>query len=133
MEAADRSLLDPDLTALSDAGVRIDTATFVDALLARHALGASMETFFERYDLLLTPTFHCGPPPVPGLPAHLRQAPVLTAWCNQAGVPAISVPCGFAGDLPVGLRAARAYELARGEFPAPGPELQLPGDTEIVP
>jgi aspartyl-tRNA(Asn)/glutamyl-tRNA(Gln) amidotransferase subunit A len=105
-----------------------------------------METFFERYDLLLTPTFHCGPPPVPGLPAHLRQAPVLTAWCNQAGVPAISVPCGFAGDLPVGLqiigrrgsdalvlRAARAYELARGEFPAPGLELQLPGDTEIVP
>lgn len=146
MEAADRSLLDPELTALSDAGARIDTATFVDALLARHALGASMETFFERYDLLLTPTFHCGPPPVPGLPAHLRQAPVLTAWCNQAGVPAISVPCGFAGDLPVGLqiigrrgsdalvlRAARAYELARGEFPAPGLELQLPGDTEIVP
>lgn len=146
MEATDRPLLDPELTALSDAGVRIDTATFVDALLARHALGASMETFFERYDLLLTPTFHCGPPPVPGLPAHLRQAPVLTAWCNQAGVPAISVPCGFAGDLPVGLqiigrrgsdalvlRAARAYELARGEFPAPGLELQLPGDTEIVP
>jgi aspartyl-tRNA(Asn)/glutamyl-tRNA(Gln) amidotransferase subunit A len=146
MEAADRSLLDPELTALADAGARIDTATFVDALLARHALGASMETFFERYDLLLTPTFHCGPPPVPGLPAHLRQAPVLTAWCNQAGVPAISVPCGFAGDLPVGLqiigrrgsdalvlRAARAYELARGEFPAPGLELQLPGDTEIVP
>ncbi|RDK01127.1 amidase family protein [Paraburkholderia lacunae] len=146
MEVADRTLLDPDLTALSDAGTRIDTATFVDALLARHALGASMETFFERYDLLLTPTFHCGPPPVPGLPGHLRNAPLLTAWCNQAGLPAISVPCGLARDLPTGLqivgrrgsdalvlRAARAYELARGDFPAPGPELQLPGDTEIAP
>ncbi|RKF48915.1 amidase family protein [Paraburkholderia fungorum] len=146
MELADRTALDPDLKALSDAGARIDTATFVDALLARHALGASMETFFERYDLLLTPTFHCGPPPVPGLPGHLRNAPLLTAWCNQAGVPAISVPCGFVGDVPTGLqiigrrgsdalvlRAARAYELARGYFPAPGPELQLPGDTEIAP
>lgn len=146
MEAADRALLDPDLTALSDAGAQIDTATFVDALLARHALGASMETFFEHYDLLLTPTFHCGPPPVPGLPGHLRNAPFLTAWCNQAGVPAISVPCGFAGDLPTGLqiigrrgsdalvlRAARAYEQARGDFPVPVPELQLPGDTEIAP
>lgn len=146
MEAADRSLLDPDLKALADLGAQVDTSTFVDALLARHALGASMETFFEHYDLLLTPTFHCAPPPVPGLPAHLRSAPLLTAWCNQAGVPAISVPCGFAGDLPAGLqiigrrggdalvlRAARAYELARGDFPAPGPELQLPGDTEIAP
>ncbi|MFM0758295.1 amidase family protein [Paraburkholderia strydomiana] len=146
MEEADRTLLDPELTALSDAGARIDTATFADALLARHALGASMETFFERYDLLLTPTFHCGAPPVPGLPEHLRNAPLLTAWCNQAGVPAISVPCGFAGDMPAGLqiigrrgsdalvlRAAQAYELARGDFPAPGPELQLPGDTEIAP
>jgi aspartyl-tRNA(Asn)/glutamyl-tRNA(Gln) amidotransferase subunit A len=146
MEAADRTLLDPELMALSDAGARIDTATFVDALLARHALGASMETFFERYDLLITPTFHCGPPPVPGLPSHLRKAPLLTAWCNQAGVPAISVPCGFAGDVPTGLqiigrrgsdalvlRVARAYELARGDFPAPGPDLQLPDDTGIAP
>lgn len=146
MEAAERTLLDPDLTALSDAGARIDTATFVDALLARHALGAAMEAFFEHYDLLLTPTFHCGPPPVPGVPGHLRSAPLLTAWCNQAGVPAISVPCGFAGGLPAGLqiigrrgsdalvlRAARAYELARGDFPSPEPELQLPGDTEIAP
>lgn len=146
MDEADRTLLDPDLKALADAGTQVDTATFADALFARHALTASMEAFFQHHDLLLTPTFHCGPPRVPGLPAHLRQAPVLTAWCNQACLPAISVPCGFAGDLPVGLqiigprgsdarvlRAARAYELARGDFPAPGPELQLPGESEIVP
>ncbi|RKE39506.1 aspartyl-tRNA(Asn)/glutamyl-tRNA(Gln) amidotransferase subunit A [Paraburkholderia sp. BL23I1N1] len=146
MEEANRTLLDPDLKALANAGAQVDTATFADTLFARHALTASMETFFQHHDLLLTPTFHCGPPLVPGLPAHLRQAPVLTAWCNQAGLPAISVPCGFAGDLPVGLqiigprgsdalvlRAARAYELARGDFPAPAGELQLPGDMEIAP
>lgn len=146
MEEADRALLDPDLRSLANAGAQMDAATLADALSARHALTTSMETFFQHHDLLITPTFHCGPPPVAGLPSQLRQAPVLTAWCNQTGLPAISVPCGFAGDLPVGLqivgprgsdalvlRAARAYELARGDFPAPAEELQLPGDMEIAP
>ncbi|MDN8000211.1 amidase family protein [Burkholderia multivorans] len=146
MEEADWPLLDPDLKALAETGAQVDAATLVDALSARHALTTSMETFFQHHDLLVTPTFHCRPPPVAGLAPHLRQAPVLTAWCNQAGLPAISVPCGFAGDLPVGmqivgprgsdalvLRAARAYELARGDFPAPAGELQLPGDMEIAP
>jgi aspartyl-tRNA(Asn)/glutamyl-tRNA(Gln) amidotransferase subunit A len=49
----------------------------------------------------------------------------LTVPCNLTGMPAISVPCGFAGELPVGLqvmgpafaeglvlRVARAYEAA---------------------
>lgn len=146
MEEVSRTLLDPDLKALAEAGAQVDTATLADALSARHALTTSMERFFQNHDLLITPTFHCGPPPIPGLSPRLRQAPVLTAWCNQAGLPAISVPCGFAGGLPVGLqivgphgsdalvlRAARAYELARGDFPAPAGELQLPGDMEIAP
>ncbi|PRG58084.1 amidase [Burkholderia multivorans] len=143
MELADRTLLDPELLALAEAGAQIDTATFADALLARHALGAAIEAFFAQYDLLITPTFHCGPPPVPGLPGHLRSAPFLTAWCNQAGVPAISVPCGFAGGMPVGvqivgrrgcdalvLRAAHAYERARGDFPSPDVRLLGAGATE---
>jgi aspartyl-tRNA(Asn)/glutamyl-tRNA(Gln) amidotransferase subunit A len=70
---------------------------------------------------------------VPGLPEALRMAPPLTSWCNQTGQPAVSVPCGLTHEgLPVGLqiigargadalvlRAARAYESARGPFPAP--------------
>jgi aspartyl-tRNA(Asn)/glutamyl-tRNA(Gln) amidotransferase subunit A len=139
MEVADRTLLDPDLKALADAGEQVDTETFADALLARHALTTAMEVFFQRYDLLVMPTFHCGPPPVPGLPAGLRTAPALTAWCNQTGLPAVSVPCGLAAGLPTGvqiigrrggdalvLRAARAYESARGSFPAPDVTLQRP-------
>ena len=146
MQEADRSLLDPDLKAVADVGAKVDAATLADALAARHALTSSMEMFFQDYDLLVTPTFHCGPPPVPGLPSHLRQAPVLTAWCNQAGLPAISVPCGFVADLPVGLqiigprgsdalvlRAARAYEQARGDFPAPQAALLNMVDAETAP
>lgn len=127
-----RPQLDPDVCALAEAGDSVPTSTFVDALQARHALTVAMAAFFEDYDLLLTPTFHCAPPLAQGRPEHSRMAPPLTSWCNQTGLPAASVPCGLPGGLPTGLqivgpsggdalvlRAARAYECARGPFPAP--------------
>jgi aspartyl-tRNA(Asn)/glutamyl-tRNA(Gln) amidotransferase subunit A len=53
------------------------------------------------------------------------MADVFTVPINLAGVPAISVPCGFAGHLPIGLqligphfgeatvlKAAQAFEAA---------------------
>jgi aspartyl-tRNA(Asn)/glutamyl-tRNA(Gln) amidotransferase subunit A len=132
MRPEQRAQLDRDVLELASAGGQVGTPAFVDALDARHTLAAGMDAFFRRHDLLLTPTFHCGPPPVPGLPAGLRSAPVLTSWCNQTGLPAVSVPCGLSDGLPVGLqiigrrrgdalvlRAARAYEAARGPFPIP--------------
>ncbi|MFP3711567.1 amidase family protein, partial [Paraburkholderia sp. SIMBA_009] len=80
------------------------TSTFVDALQARHTLTVAMAAFFEDYDLLLTPTFHCAPPLAQGRPEHSRMAPPLTSWCNQTGLPAASVPCGLPGGLPTGLQ-----------------------------
>jgi aspartyl-tRNA(Asn)/glutamyl-tRNA(Gln) amidotransferase subunit A len=95
---------------------------------------AALRRFFERYDLLLTPTL--------GLPAFTlgmvgpnevagRAVPHL-GWTlgypfNYSGQPAISVPAGFtASGLPVGLqivgrrlddalvlRAAAAFEQRR--------------------
>ncbi|TDN67148.1 amidase family protein [Paraburkholderia sp. BL10I2N1] len=128
-----RALVDPDVRELALAGERVSTTTLVDALSARHALMQGMSRFFDEYDLLVTPTFHVGPPPVPGLPAALRMAPPLTSWCNQTGQPAASIPCGLTDEgLPTGLqfigpreadalvlRACRAYEAARGTFVLP--------------
>ena len=79
-------------------------------------------------DVLVTPTM-----PFPAFkigeriedPLSLYMADVFTVPINLAGVPAISIPCGFAEGLPIGLqiigrhfdeasvlRAARAYEEA---------------------
>ncbi|MVT37186.1 hypothetical protein GO497_07340 [Acidovorax citrulli] len=105
----------------------------MDAMIARLKLASAMHAFFEDYDVLLCPTFHCPPPAVPGLPPELRTAPPLTSWCNHTQQPAASIPCGLSSDgLPIGLqvigprmhdalvlRVCRAYERARGEFPAP--------------
>ncbi|KVG60128.1 amidase family protein [Burkholderia territorii] len=145
LHASARLQLDADVRALAETGESISTATFVDALQARHALTVAMAAFFEGYDLLVTPTFHCSPPLAPGLPEHQRMAPPLTSWCNQSGLPAASVPCGLPGGLPTGLqiigargsdalvlRAARAYESARDPFPAPIVALRdQTGDAEV--
>ncbi|MGU7811635.1 amidase family protein [Burkholderia sp. AW49-1] len=140
-----RPQLDSDVRVLAEMGERVITSTFVDALQARHALTVAMTAFFDVYDLLVTPTFHCSPPFAPGLPEHQRMAPPLTSWCNQTGLPAASVPCGLPGGLPTGLqfigppggdvlvlRAARAYESARGAFPTPVAAMQnQTGDAEV--
>ena len=91
--------------------------------------------FFEKYDLLLTPTLAC-PPFKVGLdnPTEIAGRPAVPyAWIpftypfNLTGPPAASVPAGFTSDgLPVGLqivgrrfadatvmRAAAAFEQLR--------------------
>jgi aspartyl-tRNA(Asn)/glutamyl-tRNA(Gln) amidotransferase subunit A len=88
----------------------------------KHRLGK----FFKEYDALLLPSTPITAPLIEGNDA-LEQARRLTRFAapfNLAGLPAISVPCGFnAEGLPIGLqivggawreaavlRAARAYE-----------------------
>lgn len=94
--------------------------------LLRHRFAA----FFEKFDILLTPTTPITAPPIEG-PDAVAQAPVLTRFTapfNLTGLPAISVPCGFSAQhLPIGLqlvgapwseakllRAGYAYEQATG-------------------
>ena len=131
---AQHDLLDPYLRAGAEAGQKITAAEYHAALLTRQAVAARMEALFTEHDLLVLPGFHVPPPPVPGLPDGLRgKAPALTCWANHTGQPVVSLPCGLTRDrLPIGvqiagprfadalvLRAARAYEGARGPFPHP--------------
>ena len=79
---------------------------------------------FERYDLLATPTAGRPSRQIDDDPVVTDRLPsVQTALFNLASCPAISVPCGLVGGMPVGLqlgarpgadetviRAAHAYE-----------------------
>jgi aspartyl-tRNA(Asn)/glutamyl-tRNA(Gln) amidotransferase subunit A len=71
---------------------------------------------FERFDLLLSPAT-CTPAPeaesMRNAAARLRLTRFMYVW-SVGGVPALVVPCGFAGGLPVGLQivAPRDRELS---------------------
>ncbi|PYM15379.1 MAG: amidase [Candidatus Rokuibacteriota bacterium] len=130
-----REQMDPMLLLRLD---RATTMTAVDSEQATHrrtALWQTVRRFFERYDLLLTPTLATAAFPIGRVyPDEIDGRPVTNGlqWFpftypfNLTGQPAITVPCGFTSDgLPVGLqivgrryadltvlRAARAFELA---------------------
>jgi aspartyl-tRNA(Asn)/glutamyl-tRNA(Gln) amidotransferase subunit A len=66
-----------------------------------------IKNIFNKYDIILTPTT----PDIAfdfneGLkdPLKLYLADITTVLANLAGVPAISVPCGFVKNMPVGLQ-----------------------------
>lgn len=62
---------------------------------------------FKEVDVLITPTtptvaFKLGEKT--GDPLSMYKADLLTVSANIAGIPAISVPCGMSGGMPVGLQ-----------------------------
>lgn len=128
-----RELLDPTFSRFVEIGEQIPLTAFVNAIVGREDLGFKMNLFHQKYDLLLAPSFQVPAPDVGGLPEELRGPPAFTCPFNLTGQPAASVPCGLTNaGLPVGLqiigsvyrddlvlRASRAYETARGDFPLP--------------
>ncbi len=132
--AEQKAQMDPELVAYAEASSGLSVVDYLKAVSARQALTDSLRRFFERYDLLLTPTLSLpafplgmvGPAEVAGRKVtHLGWT--LCYPFNYSGQPAISVPAGWtASGLPVGLqiigrrledafvlRAAAAFEALR--------------------
>ena len=128
--------MDPFLHLRLHHGEKMSAIEWERATHRRTALWQIVRRFFERYDLLLTPTTSVAAFPV-GLayPAEIegRQIDNQLQWFpftfpfSITGQPAITVPCGFTAEgLPVGLqivgrrfadaavlRAAAAFEAAQ--------------------
>ena len=82
-------------------------AYYLKAQQVRQLISADFARAFERVDVLVGPTS-----PTPAFPLGAKTADPVTMYLNDiytiganlAGVPALSVPCGFVNDLPVGLQ-----------------------------
>ena len=128
-----RSLLDPAVAEILERALEQSLERYYASVFQRYELRERLRAFFERYDLLVSPTL-----PVAAFDVGLNVPPELpdrgiVSWVsytypfNLTGQPAASLPCGITvGGLPVGLqlvarvnrevdilRAAAAFEAAR--------------------
>ncbi len=82
-------------------------AYYLKAQKVRTLIRREFEKAFTKYDVLITPTS----PTVPfkigektSDPVQMYLSDICTLPINIAGIPAISIPAGFAGGLPVGMQ-----------------------------
>src|SRR4030042_672891 len=82
-------------------------AYYLKAQKVRTLIRQEFDSAFEKYDVLVTPTS----PTVPFRigekvddPVQMYLSDVCTLPINIAGVPAISIPAGFADGLPIGMQ-----------------------------
>ncbi len=80
---------------------------YLKALKIRTLIRRDFEAAFKKFDVLVGPTMPTPPFKVGEKiqdPLALYMCDVLTVPANLAGLPAISVPCGFSGALPIGMQ-----------------------------
>lgn len=91
-------------------------AYYLKALKVRSLIRQDFETAFQRFDVLVAPTT-----PTPAFrlgekvndPLSMYLSDLFTIPVNMAGIPALSIPCGFAGGLPVGVQImGKAFDEA---------------------
>ena len=109
-------LFGDDIRRRLEDGANTPLADYILARRTQTEVRKKFEQFFESYDFLITPTTPIAAPTIEGHDA-VEQAGRLTRFTapfNLAGLPALSLPCGFTKEgLPIGLQiVSRAW----GEF-----------------
>jgi aspartyl-tRNA(Asn)/glutamyl-tRNA(Gln) amidotransferase subunit A len=129
-----------DVRRLLEVGKRVLAVDYVDALNARPAVIERFSDAMRRFDFLMVPTTCAAAPEInqDNLSIGGRDITTysalnrLTLPFNYVGFPAVSIPSGLAGNLPLGvqivgklfdeagvLRVAHAYEEKFGPHPLP--------------
>ena len=124
-----------DIRARLLAGLLLPSTAHATGQRARHWYCDRLEQLFDRFDLLAAPEMPIVAPRIgeqtvevnaKSVPYRLCLMPFNSPW-TLAGLPVLSVPCGFVEGLPVGLalvgrrrqdatvlRAGRAFQQATG-------------------
>lgn len=82
-------------------------AYYVKAMQVRSLIIKDFKRAFSKYDVLAAPTMPVLPPKFADIakltPLQNYQMDVLTVPANLAGIPHLSINCGFSNNMPVGL------------------------------
>jgi amidase len=100
-------------------GQRLTAADYVRATQTAHRLGRQMAAFHEHWDVLLTPGLATLPPRLGWIDMMLDDVDEywrrvfhfspFTVWFNITGQPAMMLPLGVAGELPVAAQIVARY------------------------
>lgn len=118
----DPGRIEPHNRVLRDAARAIDSWAYAEAVKeTQHLCRRVVEAFVDNFDLLVTPTMACLPPPIGAWRAGTEEDPlmallnsypmaVFTSLFNVTGQPAISIPIHYdrATGLPVGVQIVAA-------------------------
>jgi Asp-tRNA(Asn)/Glu-tRNA(Gln) amidotransferase A subunit family amidase len=106
--------LEPVTRQAAEHGRQISAHDYIRAVQTFHRTGRQLGAFFERHDVLLSPTIArvslpLGDVRMDGSSEQYQQGLVpmvaFTSVCNAAGVPAMSMPLAWSEDgLPIGLQ-----------------------------
>ena len=111
--------LEPVTRLYAEKGGKISAHDYIRAVQTFHRTGRQLGAFFERFDILLSPTIARTSLPLGTVrmdgtleeyEAGLAPMVAFTSVCNAAGVPAMSVPLAWTEDgLPIGMHFVARY------------------------